>query len=203
MVAALLGRVREDGMTFFNHKIEYLPTWPCKGLDKVEDGREIRSATVSYDNLFGVRCEYRFHAPADMWTKLVVGGMMSTGGLKSLGVISKTTGGYTVRSANLGESRHDFIFHTEQPKVGQQVVIFDAVEHGEQMFGQFYTAITNKLEIAELLDIHSINIMIYNEDTRIGTVHIDPFTSVANYDEFKIVVGKDQWDQIEIERALA
>lgn len=189
-------------MTFFNHEIEYLPVWPCEGLDKLDDGREIRSAKVSYDNLFGVRCEYKFYAPADKWTKLVVGGMMSTGGLKSIGVIAEIDQAYLVRSADYGEFTYEHILHTEQPEVGQQVVIFDRVEHEQGMFGRFDSAVTNKLEIAGLLDVHSINIMVYNEDTHIGTVHIDPFTNLANYDEFKLVVGRYQWSQIEIERKL-
>lgn len=190
-------------MTLFNHEIEYLPIWPYGGLDKLNYVREIeiRSAIVSYDNLFGRRCEYRFHAPADIWTRLVVGGMMSTGGLKSFGIISKISEGYVVQSSNLGETKHSYILHTEKPEIGQQVIIFDVADHEEGMFGEFYTAATNQLEIAELLDIHSINIMVYNESTHIGTVHIDPFFGTINYDEFKLMVDGYPWEQAEIDYA--
>ena len=191
-------------MTLFNHEIEYLPIWPDGGSGKVRKGTKIRSAVVLYDNLFGVRCEYRFHAPAHMWTKLVVGGMMSSGGVKSIGIITgKDKGWYVVQSADLGQTRYEHVIHTKEPAIGQQVIIFDAVAHDAGMFGQFSSVITNKLEIAGVLDVHSINIMVYNEDTHIGTVHIDPFTNMANYDEFKLVVGRYQWNQTEIERTLA
>lgn len=194
MVAALLGRVRGEGMKLFNHEIEYLPVHPYDGIDEVYMGNDIRSAVVIYDNLLGVRCQYYFHAPAQLWTNLKVGGVMSTGGIKSIGVISKIENGlYTVQSSDSGESCHGLMVGSDKPVVGQQVVMFDSMIHDSEHFGEFTSAITSRLDLLNVLDVHSINILVFREGAHIGTIHIDPFTNLPNYDDLELWAEGHQW----------
>ena len=123
---------------------------------------------------------------------------MSAGGVKSIGVISEVEGwGCVVQSAEHGESRHDFIFGVTKPRVGQQVILFDAMEHDHTRFGHFYLAATTQLDIVSSLDLHSINVLVHQEHTHLGTIHIDPFTSMPNYDEFELRFGKEKWSRLD------
>ena len=181
-------------MTLFNHEIEYLPTYRYDGLDELYEGMDIRAAIVSYDNLLGVRCKYRFDAPAHMWDAIKVGGMASTGGIKTLGVVSDIHPGcYSVQSSMLGETRHGVIPTSEQLVVGQQVMIFDLMEHVPEHLGEFITVITPRLDIAQDLDVHSIKVLIWLNGDHIGSVHLDPFSDLANHDELKLWLGKSRW----------
>lgn len=181
-------------MKLFNHEIEYLPVHLYDGIDEAYQGLDIRSAVVTYDNLLGVRCQYYFHAPADVWTNLRVGGMASTGGVKSIGVIADIDHDHcVVQSAIQGESRHNLVFGTEAPQIGQQVVIFDSMLHDPEHHGEFAQAITNRLDLMDVLDVHSINILVLREGTHIGTIHLDPFVNTPNYDDLELWVGGKQW----------
>ena len=181
-------------MTLFNHEIEYLPVHPYDGIDEVYEGNDIRSAIVTYDNLLDVRCQYYFHAPADLWTNLKVGGVMSTGGVKSIGVISNIEKGlYTVQSSNQGEFQCGLMLGADKSKVGQQVVIFDSMVHNQEHFGEFTPAITTRLDLMDVLDVHSINILVFREGSHIGTIHLDPFINMPNYDDLELWLGGHRW----------
>ena len=174
-------------MTLFNHEIEYLPIYRYDGLDELYDGMDIRAAIVSYDNLLGVRCTYRFDAPAHMWDTLKVGGMASTGGIKTIGVVSDIhLGSYSIQSATLGKTRHGVVPSNEQLEVGQQVMVFDVMEHTPGNLGEFTTMVTPRLDIAPNLEIHSIKVLIWQNSDHLGSVHIDPFSDVANHDQLEL-----------------
>ena len=181
-------------MTLFNHEIEYLPTYRYDGLDELYDGMDIRAAIVHYDNLLGVRCRYRFDAPAHMWDIIKIGGMASTGGIKTVGVVSDIHHGcYSVKSSMLGETRHGAVPHAEQLEIGQQVMIFDMMEHGAEHLGEFVTVITPRFDIVQDLDVHSIKVLVWREGNHIGSIHLDPFSELANYDDLKFWLGKRRW----------
>lgn len=187
-------------MTLFNHTIEYLPLNVSVGDMLIRRDIDIRTAKVEYDNILGERCEYWFNAPASAWTKLTIGGTMSTGGLMTPGIVHSTScSKYKVRT-----TRGDYHCYTlplgQKLKVGTVVVVFDHMDHAGRAYGQFSSALVvdPDKDLLNSLHLHSVNVIVWNEDVQVGTIHIDPFINQPNYDDFSMLLDNGHaWRQEE------
>lgn len=180
-------------MRIFNHQIEYEDAWVYQGVLDEYKGMEIRTAIVEYDDAFQNRCQFKLSLPADLWTHIKVGGTMSTGGLIQQGLISRVNKPrHDVTTPNGMMQCYHLPLHAPIQQ-GQSAVVFDHMRHDPCHYGSFLPAVTTLPIAPEMLNVHSVNIIIQNNDAVVGVVHIDPFTQQANFDECRIKVGKHLW----------
>lgn len=187
MVAALLGGI-EDRMSFFNHVIEYLPVCDYLGSTLQYQGTRVRRVIIYYDNILGQRREYRFAAPENLWTHIRVGGTKSNSSAFTVGVLATMLP--PKYSVLIDVDTQVWCYAIQRNMnfyVGQKVIVFDHMEHtipGD--YGKFNKALITRLDIADQLDLHSVNIIIFQDYRPIGTIHIDPLLDTPNYDDCKI-----------------
>lgn len=177
-------------MPLFDHTIEYLA-----------QGEDIKTAVVSYKDIFDTTCIYRFTAPSNLWTRVKIGGTMSAGGAVIQGIVQEVT--YPRHKVVSQEGV--FYCHTlplHKPiQIGDPAIIFEHMQHSAPgAYGGFLHAmIANASEaIIDQLSLHSINIIVYNKNQQVGVIHIDPFTSTPNYDDMNLLLedGSD-WEAID------
>jgi hypothetical protein len=181
MVAASL----EGGMTLFNYTVEY----SVELFDDETNGESVtlRKAVVEFDDFWGKRRTHIIRAPSDLWTSVKVGGTASAGCPPLQGMITGVRQGIfrTVWVAGINREVDCYCLPVDDnPQVGDTVLVVEHMRHEMDQYGTFEKCILRNPPMDSNPNLHSINLIILNDNDQVGIIHLDPYVDTApNYDD--------------------